>query len=301
VPRRAPTRSDAPVDAKLVRIPVRDTIRLRMSRNSPARQLHIRRKLVHDHLATRLGSAFRPIDPGIAAPESLTRQTSGLRADDRVASADEYWAGAYLGALIFLQLFERTGVNLRTCGSVLDFGCGTGKLAAIFQSIDGITLAGTDINEELVEWDREHRPGQFTVNRSDPPLEYPSDTFDFVVAASVFTHIALAAQRSWLEEVRRVMTAGGVFVCTVHGRTQVEHQLRNELRDRFDETGNAELVPGDEGLSAASARVGLPDVFQSRGRVLAAFREVFDIVDYVPSSGQDFLVLQPCCRRRATS
>ncbi len=282
----------AAVDAKLLRIGRPDAIRLRIWRNRPARMLQIRRKLVHDHLSTRLGSAFRPVDPGPAAPESLSRQTSGLRAEDRIAGRDEYWTGAYLGALIYLQLYERAGANLRTCGSFLDFGCGTGKLAAVFRSIDGIRLAGTDVNEQLVEWDREHRPGQFWVNRPDPPLDYPSATFDFVVAASVFTHIALASQRAWLEEIRRVMSAGGVFVCTVHGRSQIDYQLRGAVRDRFDATGEAELRPGDEGLSAASVRVGLPDVFQSRARVLAAFREVFEIVDYLPSSGQDFLVLR---------
>ncbi|MEX2049359.1 MAG: class I SAM-dependent methyltransferase [Gemmatimonadota bacterium] len=215
-----------------------------------------------------------------------------MRPEDRIASAEEYWAGAYLGALIYLQLYDRAGGNLRTCGSFLDFGCGTGKLAAIYRSIDGIALAGTDINERLIEWDREHRPGAFAVNQPDPPLSYQSGTFDLIVAGSVFTHIPLTTQRAWLQEIRRVMTPTGVFICTVHGRQQVDYQLRSEVRRRFDETGEAELLPGDEGLSAASVRVGIPDVFQTRSRVLAAFREVFDVVDYV-GGGQDFLVLRP--------
>ena len=88
-----------------------------------------------------------------------------------------------------------------------------------------------------------------------------------------------------------MLSPSGVFLCTVHGREQVEYQLRPEPRRRFDETGEAELHPGDEGLSAASVRVDLPDVFQTRSRVLAAFGEVFEVVDYVPS-GQDFLVLR---------
>ena len=84
----------------------------------------------------------------------------------------------------------------------------------------------------------------------------------------------------------------GVFLCTVHGRHQIEYQLRSGDRSRLDETGAAELYPGDEGLSAASVRVGLPDIFQTRSRVLAAFRDVFEVVDYLPSQ-QDFLVLRP--------
>ena len=95
---------------------------------------------VHAHLASQLGSAFRPVDPGPAPPDVLSLQTSGLRPGDRIASAEEYWAGAYLGALIYLQLYDRAGGNLRTCGSFLDFGCGTGKLSAIYRSIDGIAL-----------------------------------------------------------------------------------------------------------------------------------------------------------------
>ena len=193
--------------------------------------------------------------------------------------------------MIYLQLYDRAGGNLRTCGSFLDFGCGTGKLAAIYQSIDGLALVGTDINESLIDWNRRHRPGEFAVNQPDPPLAYPSHSFDLIVAASVFTHVPLASQRAWLEEIRRVLSPSGVFLCTVHGRAQVEYQLRPEPRRRFDETGEAELHPGDEGLSAASVRVDLPDVFQARSRILAAFGEVFEVVDYVPS-GQDFLVLR---------
>ena len=156
-----------------------------------------------------------------------------------------------------------------------------------------MALVGTDINERLIDWDHEHRPGSFDLNQPDPPLAYPDDNFDFIVAASVFTHIPLASQRTWLEEIRRVLAPTGVFVCTVHGREQVDHQLRSDARQRFDDyTGEVELQPGDDGLSAASVRVDLPDVFQTRSRVLAAFREVFDVVDYIPG-GQDFLVLRP--------
>jgi SAM-dependent methyltransferase len=288
--------SVAYTDAKLLPVPARDAVRLRLWRRNPTRLLQVRRKLVHAHLAARLGSAFRPVDEGPAPPQALTLQTTGLRPDDKVTSAEgsaeEYWAGAYLGALIYLQLYDRAGANLRTCGSFLDFGCGTGKLAAIFQSIDGIALDGTDINERLIDWDRQHRPGVFAVNQPDPPLSYPTGSFDLVVAGSVFTHIPLASQRSWLEEIRRVMRPTGVFLCTVHARSQIDYQLRSEVRRGFDETGEAELNPGDEGLSAASVRVGIPDVFQTRSRVLAAFREVFDVQDYV-GGGQDFLVLRP--------
>lgn len=279
-------------DAKLLRVPAPDAIRLRLGRRNHARLLKIRRKLVHAHLESRLGATFRPVDPGLAAPEALSCQTSGLRSEQTIASAEEYWAGAYLGALIFLQLYERAGGNLRTCGSFLDFGCGTGKLAAIFQSIDGMALVGTDINERLIQWDREHRPGSFDLNQPDPPLPYPDDGFEFIVAASVFTHIPLDAQGTWLEEIRRVLAPTGVFVCTVHGREQIDHQLRSDARQRLEDTGEAELQPGDEGLSAASVRVDLPDVFQTRSRVLAAFRQVFDVVDYLPGA-QDFLVLRP--------
>jgi SAM-dependent methyltransferase len=278
-------------EAKLLRVPAPDAVRLRVWRKSPSRLLEVRRKLVHTHLASRLGTAFWPVDPGLAAPEELSLQTSGLRPEDRIASAEEYWAGTYLGVLIFLQLYDRAGGNLRTCGSFLDFGCGTAKLAAIFQSIEGMALAGTDINERLIEWNREHRPGAFALNQSDPPLAYPSGSFDLIVSGSVFTHIPLASQRAWLEEIRRVLVPTGVFLCTVHGREQVDYQLQGDSRRQFEATGEVELHPGDEGLSAASVRVDLPDVFQTRSRVLAAFGEVFEVVDYVPG-GQDFLVLR---------
>ena len=102
-------RSVVPRDAKLVRVPARDAVRVRLWRKHPKRLLEVRRRLVHAHLASWLGSAFRPVDPGPAPPDGLSLQTSGLRPGDRIASAEEYWAGAYLGALIYLQLYDRAG------------------------------------------------------------------------------------------------------------------------------------------------------------------------------------------------
>jgi SAM-dependent methyltransferase len=248
---------------------------------------------VHDHLRDRLGSAYRPTEPGATPPAELQAQTSGLRPEDVPGGDESYWAGAHLGALIFLQLYERAGGNIRTCASFLDFGCGTGKLASILQCVSGLELAGTDLNRRLIDWDLVHRPGAFSVNEPEPPLPFGAGTFDLVVAASVFTHIPLSGQHAWLEEIHRVMTPGAVFLCTVNGGYHVGQQLSPETRLVFERAGEVELNPGDEGLSAASVRVGLPDVFQTRSRVLRAFGSVFHVTDYVASdSGQDVLLLR---------
>src|SRR5262245_56972531 len=74
--------------------------------------------------------------------------------------------------------------------SVLDFGCGCGRILAHYVPLAGsIAFCGTDIDEAMIDWCREHIPGMdFSVNGALPPLRWPDGQFDFVLAISVFTH-----------------------------------------------------------------------------------------------------------------
>ncbi len=100
---------------------------------------------------------------------------------------------------------------------VLDFGCGSGRL--LRQFLDEARLAefhGSDIDEEMVAWVREHLCppiADVRVNREQPPLDYPDDHFDLVTALSVFTHIA-DGWSDWMLEIRRVLKPGGLLIAT---------------------------------------------------------------------------------------
>ena len=75
-------------------------------------------------------------------------------------------------------------------GSILDFGCGCGRVVRWWRDLPA-EIHGSDFNPTLVRWCRENLPfGVFEVNRPEPPLPYPDDSFDLVYALSVLTHLA---------------------------------------------------------------------------------------------------------------
>ncbi len=77
---------------------------------------------------------------------------------------------------------------------------------------------GTDIDAQAVEWCRKNLPlATWEVNGAVPPLRYDTDSFDFIFAVSVFTHLDEQFQDLWLRELARVLRPGGVLLASVHG------------------------------------------------------------------------------------
>ncbi len=104
--------------------------------------------------------------------------------------------------------------------SVLDFGCGSGRLLRLLlpHLTDGASLTACDIDAPSIRWLREHYPAtvRVYVNGDAPELPEPDGAYDLVCAISVFTHLTRWAE--WLLELRRVLKPGGLLVATVLGR-----------------------------------------------------------------------------------
>jgi SAM-dependent methyltransferase len=122
--------------------------------------------------------------------------------------------------------------------SVLDFGCGCGRVTRWWRNFDG-TIAGSDVSGAAVEWCRANLPfARFERNALAPPLVFADESFDLVYALSVFTHLTAELQLAWRDELRRVLRPGGRLLLTTHGRSYVP-RLTDAERVRFD---HGELV-----------------------------------------------------------
>ncbi|MGH2690408.1 MAG: methyltransferase domain-containing protein [Actinomycetota bacterium] len=111
------------------------------------------------------------------------------------------------------------GRRMTDYSRILDFGCGCGRVLLWLRDLAGSAeLYGVDIDERMVEWDREHIPwATVTVSLPMPPLDFPDGFFDLVYCHSVFTHVPEDMQDAWLAELRRVTKPGGNLFLTVHG------------------------------------------------------------------------------------
>jgi SAM-dependent methyltransferase len=197
----------------------------------------VKRRLVH--LLARfglIGPAFRAYERVIALRPRRVRYVDGpplppKRLMVRVAgTADADW-------------FLRSGragydaiaghVPVPELGSVLDFGCGCGRVTRYWQDFRG-SVAGTDLSGAAVDWCRANLPfGRFEPNGLAPPLAFEDGSFDLVYALSVFTHLTADLQLAWRDELRRVLRPGGYLLVTTHGRSYVP-RLDDEERSRFE-------------------------------------------------------------------
>jgi SAM-dependent methyltransferase len=137
--------------------------------------------------------------------------------------------------------------------SVLDFGCGSGRLLRFLlpHLDDGCSLTACDIHAASVEWLRAHYPPsvRLYVNSPEPRLPERDCAFDLVCAISVFTHVTRWAE--WLLEIRRVLRPGGLLVATVLGRASWKNGI-----------AAARGVPWDDdrtGIVVENARAGFDD------------------------------------------
>jgi SAM-dependent methyltransferase len=122
-------------------------------------------------------------------------------------------------------------VPMESLDSLLDFGCGCGRVVRWWQALPG-EVHGTDYNAGLVAWCRPHLPfASFGVNGLEPPLTYGDDAFDLVYALSVLTHLPLETQERWLGELARVSRKW--VIVSVHGDAYRE-RLSEEERVTYD-------------------------------------------------------------------
>jgi SAM-dependent methyltransferase len=132
------------------------------------------------------------------------------------------------GGLVF------TGLPAEQTRSVLDFGCGCGRIARqlIQQSPRPQRYEGVDLHAGMVHWASENlaprAPGfrfthhdvfypAFNPGEGKPQHErmpFSDGEFSLVVAHSVFTHLLQSQAEAYLAEMARMLEPGGVLLCT---------------------------------------------------------------------------------------
>jgi SAM-dependent methyltransferase len=116
--------------------------------------------------------------------------------------------------------------------SVLDFGCGAGRVLPHFaQLAPDSACAGCDVDDSAIGWAARQRPGPaWSVTSFHPPLPYAADSFDLVYSISVFSHLDRGLSGLWLHELRRVLAPGGLALLSVHGPHAFEQFRSGRVR-----------------------------------------------------------------------
>src|SRR5262249_40439509 len=120
-----------------------------------------------------------------------------------------------------IELLSEAGIDYRNFESIMDFGCGCGRILAGWEGLlsDHTALVGCDINPKLIEFCTANIPFARTfISDFLPPINNVADAqFDFVYVASVFTHLTLPAARAWANELARVIKTNGILMVSYSG------------------------------------------------------------------------------------
>lgn len=245
-------------------------------------------------------------------PDDLMYNTTGVRRQSEFASH---------GADFWVALSQASPKALSEYSSVLDFGCGCGRLARMFKGHPGY-VAGCDIDHRHVDWCAsaiEHFDAR--LSRVKPPIPFATNAFEAVISISIFSHLNEASQDEFLQELARVCKPDGLLFLTIHGqramtRALTETRIRNLLdmpdelfeqaRKKFarDELAfvlqQGHLTTVMDGVAITGKVISDPFeygiTFMSEAYVRAHWSQWFEIVDY-RSGGihdfQDIVVLRP--------
>jgi len=198
--------------------------------------------------------------------------------------------------------------SFRSFSSILEFGCGTGRLTQYLGTLaPQAAVSGCDVSSEAVAQCRRRCPrGQFLVNRWAPPLAFADAHFDLIYSYSVFTHLSEANHLAWLQELARLLRPGGMMLHTVHSPLYVSRTAYFSpwSLEKYEGLGSLEaFLASGEGYGYVIDHPDVPEyghTLITRDYVMANWPRAtgLDVLDYVegaieayPEGCQDLVLL----------
>ena len=98
--------------------------------------------------------------------------------------------------------------------SLVDIGCGSGRLAYAIRDFSELKYLGTDVIDDLLHYAITivQRPDWKFVKSTDLTIPAPDSSQDFACAFSVFTHLLHEETYVYLNEVKRILKPRGRLV-----------------------------------------------------------------------------------------
>ena len=177
-------------------------------------------------------------------PKHLQERVVGVYSPNFILSGDKTYQS-------FVSLLDSIGKTFDEFQTVLDFGCGCGRvIRAMKRHKPDINFHGADIDAEAISWLQANyaRIGEFRSLPYRPPCSYEDDSFDFIYGISVFTHLPEDMQFEWLEELARIAKPGAVILLTTHGQKHWSAFENPELTIMEEKGFHYRDVPTTEGL-----------------------------------------------------
>jgi SAM-dependent methyltransferase len=113
--------------------------------------------------------------------------------------------------------------GLRPGMSLLDLGCGSGRLSVALSDLE-IDYLGIDVVEDLLAYARRRSNPAFVFRlHTTLSIPQPDQSLDMVCAFSVFTHLQHQETYLYLADIRRALRPGGICVLSYLSFANPEH------------------------------------------------------------------------------
>lgn len=135
-------------------------------------------------------------------------------------SGDPVLREGFYAYRLFKEIYGQQVGELSQARSILDFGCGWGRIIRFFlKDVDPAHLWGCDPVQEMIDLCQlQNKWCQFVKINTKPPTPFPDNTFDFIYGYSVFSHLSEERHKSCLIELLRILKPGGLLVVTTRSR-----------------------------------------------------------------------------------
>ena len=184
------------------------------------------------------------------------------------------------GELTAKEILEWTAKYLQGELKILEWGCGVARIVRHIPLLSNYkaTVFGTDINKEMIEWDESNisNVGFSTIDYV-PPTHFADEQFNLIFALSVFTHIEIGVQVSWIKEIHRMISDEGIFLFTTHGKN-FEINLSEPEKKLLEVQGGLTVDYNKKGHRMMSS-YNKPDNFRN------LLNPYFEILEYFDGAG----------------
>ena len=207
-----------------------------------------------------------------------------------------YWISGYVEYLSLSRIAKKHGIAE---GRIFDFGGSTGRVFRHFYFQGGWDVWSSDFKRSSVEWNLLNFPSHIRVFQGTYQATLPVDsqTFDLIIAMSVFTHID-ETETNWLMELRRVLRVGGVALITIHNEATWSN-MWDGLREATEKyspelAAHTELPPGRHVSNFRTDDPYRCNVFHSDDYIMRQWSRYFEVLDILPraSDAQSIVVLR---------
>ena len=193
---------------------------------------------------------------------------------------DKFYQNGVEGAENIKEILAKNDLDINRFESILDFGCGCGRVLRQWKNLERSKIYGSDYNNLLVQWCQQSlKFAEVKLNGSDTRLDFEGGKFDFIYAISVFTHLTEESQLFWINELTRVLKPGGYLLITVSGTTRLD-TLKPKERKVFESGHMVIVYPQHSGKNICNT-------FHPEEYIREKLCKNLKMIDFVPGGAKD--------------